>query len=117
MIKPCGPYDFLPPIRTFSLTSQSVARGEQLAREQVSGILGAGGSDISPQLSWSGFPRRHRVSRWRCPTPMCPHFLVVHAVGVEELNVSGTSTPACLDFLLFTHAIARAAVYGTFERV
>src|SRR5215467_8147852 len=56
MIKPYGPYDFMPPIRTFSLTSESLANGEQLAREQVSGILGAGGLDISPQLSWSGFP-------------------------------------------------------------
>ncbi|MER7690856.1 hypothetical protein [Streptomyces sp. NPDC097610] len=32
------------------LTQDSVADGEQLAREQVSGILGVGGSDISPQL-------------------------------------------------------------------
>src|SRR5262249_13305368 len=56
MIKPYGPYDFVPPIRTFSLTSESVANGEQLAREQVSGILGAGGSDISTPLSGSGFP-------------------------------------------------------------
>ncbi|MER5796024.1 hypothetical protein [Streptomyces sp. NPDC001980] len=60
MIKPFGPYDFMPPIRTFSLTSDSVTNGEQLAREQVSGILGAGGSDISPQLSWSGFPEATR---------------------------------------------------------
>ena len=51
MIKPYGPYDFMPRIRTFSLTSQSVANGQELAREQVSGILGAGGLDISPQLS------------------------------------------------------------------
>ena len=56
MIKPYAPYDFMPSIRTFSLTSESIANGEQLAREQVSGILGAGGLDISPQLSWSGFP-------------------------------------------------------------
>ncbi|MGW1047548.1 hypothetical protein ACWD4N_29480 [Streptomyces sp. NPDC002586] len=40
MIKPYGPYDFMPPIRTFPLASDSVANGEQLAREQVSGILG-----------------------------------------------------------------------------
>ncbi|MER6738604.1 hypothetical protein [Streptomyces puniciscabiei] len=51
-----APYDFMPPIRTFPLTFDSVANGEQLAREQVSGILGAGGWDVSPQLSWSGFP-------------------------------------------------------------
>jgi phosphatidylethanolamine-binding protein (PEBP) family uncharacterized protein len=44
------------------------------------------------------------------------YFLVVHAVDVEELEVSETSTPAYLDFLLFSHAIARATMYGTFER-
>lgn len=175
MIKPYGPYDFLPSIRTFSLTSESVADGEQLAREQVSGILGAGGSDISPQLSWSGFPEETRSFtvamfdpdvptasgfwRWavanlpasvtdlpagagdgrelsgsavtlpndagyrRYLGPATPpgngpdrYFLVVHAVDVEELEVSGTTTPAYLDFLLFSHAIARATMYGTFER-
>ncbi|MEU6772423.1 YbhB/YbcL family Raf kinase inhibitor-like protein [Streptomyces sp. NPDC046759] len=42
------------------LTSESVANGEPLALEQVSGILGAGGSDISPQLSWSGSPEETR---------------------------------------------------------
>ena len=44
------------------------------------------------------------------------YFLVVHAVGVKKLDVSETSTPAYLDFLLFSHAIARATMYGTFER-
>ncbi|MEU9544910.1 YbhB/YbcL family Raf kinase inhibitor-like protein [Streptomyces mirabilis] len=175
MIKPYGPYDFLSAIRTFSLTSASVADGESLAREQVSGILGAGGSDISPQLSWSGFPEETRsftvamfdpdvptasgfwhwavanlpasvtdlpagagdgrelpgsavtlpndagYSRYLGPaTPPGNgpdrYFLVVHAVDVEELEVSGETPPACLDFLLFSHAIARATMYGTFER-
>ncbi|WP_326569961.1 hypothetical protein OG539_42830 [Actinacidiphila glaucinigra] len=44
------------------------------------------------------------------------YFLVVHAVDVEKLDVSETTAPALMDFLLFTHAIAWAAVYGTFER-
>jgi Raf kinase inhibitor-like YbhB/YbcL family protein len=165
----------MPPIRTFSLTSESVPPGGKLAREQVSGILGAGGSDISPQLSWSGFPEETKsftVSMFDpdVPTasgfwhwavanvpatvtdlpagagdgrdlpggavtlandagyqrylgPATPpgngpdrYFLVVHAVDVEELEVSETSTPAYMDFLLFSHAIARATMYGTFER-
>lgn len=60
MIKPYGPYDFMPPIRTFSLSSESLADGGRLADAQVSGILGAGGQDVSPQLSWSGFPGETR---------------------------------------------------------
>jgi Raf kinase inhibitor-like YbhB/YbcL family protein len=50
------PYAELPRLPTFSVTSTDVADGETLPKAQVSGILGAGGEDISPQLSWSGFP-------------------------------------------------------------
>lgn len=44
------------------------------------------------------------------------YFLVVHAVDVEELEVSEATAPALMDFLLFTHAIARATMRGTYER-
>src|SRR4030081_3218818 len=50
------PYENLPPAATFSLTSSDLREGEKLAMPQVSGIFGAGGQDVSPQLSWSGFP-------------------------------------------------------------
>lgn len=50
------PYASLPQLPTFTLTSQSVTDGQSLAKPQVSGIMGAGGDDVSPQLSWSGFP-------------------------------------------------------------
>src|SRR6266516_179350 len=51
-----NPYDNLPPAASFSLTSTDLQEGEKLAIPQVSGIFGAGGEDVSPQLSWSGFP-------------------------------------------------------------
>ena len=51
-----NPYENLPPAATFSLTSTDLREGEKLAMPQVSGIFGAGGQDVSPQLSWSGFP-------------------------------------------------------------
>ena len=51
-----NPYENLPPAAFFSLTSSDLQEGEKLARPQVSGIFGAGGQDVSPQLSWSGFP-------------------------------------------------------------
>ncbi|GFG99425.1 YbhB/YbcL family Raf kinase inhibitor-like protein [Mycobacterium timonense] len=50
------PYASLPQLPTFTLTSQSVTDGQSLAKPQVSGIMGAGGEDVSPHLSWSGFP-------------------------------------------------------------
>lgn len=40
----------------FTVTSTDVADGQELSTAQLSGIFGAGGGDISPQLSWSGFP-------------------------------------------------------------
>ena len=51
-----NPYENLPPAAFFSLTSSGLKEGEKLAMPQVSGIFGAGGQDVSPQLSWSGFP-------------------------------------------------------------
>lgn len=51
-----NPYENLPSVPSFTLTSTDITDGEQLAIEQVSGIFGAGGQDVSPQLAWSGFP-------------------------------------------------------------
>jgi Raf kinase inhibitor-like YbhB/YbcL family protein len=51
-----NPYADLPDVPSFDLTSDDVADGETLAKAQVSGVFGAGGEDVSPQLSWSGAP-------------------------------------------------------------
>jgi Raf kinase inhibitor-like YbhB/YbcL family protein len=51
-----NPYRYLPHLPRFSLTSDSVTDGMPLQRPQVSGLLGAGGGDVSPHLAWSQFP-------------------------------------------------------------
>ncbi|BBY60585.1 YbhB/YbcL family Raf kinase inhibitor-like protein [Mycolicibacterium sarraceniae] len=56
MAFPYNPYEFLPELPSFTLTSTDFADGQPLKSSQVSGIMGAGGQDVSPQLSWSGFP-------------------------------------------------------------
>jgi len=67
MAFPYNPYDSLPALPSFTLTSADITDGRPIKNAQVSGIMGAGGQDLSPQLSWSGFPeadpqlRRHRV--------------------------------------------------------
>ncbi|MFD4466889.1 YbhB/YbcL family Raf kinase inhibitor-like protein [Rhodococcus sp. NPDC058505] len=51
------PYGPLPDLPTFTLTSDQVTEGGEVPADQRSGIFGVpGGKDISPQLSWSGFP-------------------------------------------------------------
>ena len=50
------PYDKIANVPAFTVTSTDVTDGEELPTAQVSGIFGAGGTDTSPQLSWSGFP-------------------------------------------------------------
>ncbi|MFI9503826.1 YbhB/YbcL family Raf kinase inhibitor-like protein [Nocardia sp. NPDC052566] len=51
-----NPYAALPELPSFTLTSADVTDGQPFGNDQVSGVFGAGGKDVSPQLSWSGFP-------------------------------------------------------------
>jgi Raf kinase inhibitor-like YbhB/YbcL family protein len=58
---PPDPYDFLPPVPAFQVTSTDLTDGEPLPQPHVSGKMGVpGGEDRSPQLSWSGFPAETR---------------------------------------------------------
>jgi Raf kinase inhibitor-like YbhB/YbcL family protein len=50
------PYTAIADVPAFQVTSTDVADDRELPTAQVSGIFGAGGEDVSPQLSWSGFP-------------------------------------------------------------
>jgi Raf kinase inhibitor-like YbhB/YbcL family protein len=176
MAFPYNPYRYLPHLPAFTLTSESVIDGQPLARDQVSGILGAGGSDISPQLTWSGFPSATEsftvsvfdpdaptaagfwhwavadlpatvtelaaragdgiglpagavtltndagLKRYVGAAPPAGHgshryFIAVHAVDVPSLVLPGSATPAFLGFQLYSHAIARALIHGTYEQI
>jgi Raf kinase inhibitor-like YbhB/YbcL family protein len=50
------PYERLPKVASFEVLSEDVRDGEQISLPHLSGIFGAGGQDLSPQLSWGGFP-------------------------------------------------------------
>ncbi len=66
------PYDSLPEIPSFTVTSTDISEGQTLPVPQVSGIFGAGGEDISPQLSWSGFPSETKSFVVTCYDPDAP---------------------------------------------
>ena len=52
-----NPYEFLPSVPSFDVTSTDVTEGETLTAQHTSGAFGMpGGEDLSPQLAWSGFP-------------------------------------------------------------
>ena len=170
-----SPYDNLPQLPTFTLTSESVTDRQPLGNDQVSGIMGAGGSDVSPQLSWSGFPAETKsfavtvydpdaptgsgfwhwavadlpvsvtelpagagdgselpggavtlandagLKRFIGAAPPAGHgphryYIAVHALPVESLELPDGATPAYLGFNLFSQAIARAVIHGTYEQ-
>ncbi|WP_026821274.1 YbhB/YbcL family Raf kinase inhibitor-like protein [Arthrobacter castelli] len=50
------PYADLPEVAGFTVTSEDITHGEELNYSQASGKMGSGGDDVSPQLSWNGFP-------------------------------------------------------------
>ncbi|MDX1886713.1 YbhB/YbcL family Raf kinase inhibitor-like protein [Mycolicibacterium sp. 120270] len=175
MAFPYNPYDHLPKLPSFTLTSESFKDGEPWSMPQVSGIMGAGGEDVSPQLSWSGFPEETKSFAVTVYDPDAPtasgfwhwavadlpasvtelpagagdgselpggavtlandasqkryigaapppghgvhrYFVVVHAVGVEKLDLPDGATPAYLGFNLFQQAIARAIIHATYEQ-
>lgn len=175
MAFPYNPYDFLPKLPTFTVTSQSFTDGQPWSQPQVSGLMGAGGEDQSPQLSWSGFPEETRSFAVTVYDPDAPtgsgfwhwavanlpgtvtelpagvgdgsslpgdaitlrndaglrrfvgaapppghghhrYIVAVHALQVEKLDVTEDSSPAYLGFNLFSQAIARALIHGTYEQ-
>ena len=62
-----NPYDLLPRVDAFSVTSDDINDGEPLRSEQV-----AAEGDTSPQLSWSGFPPETQSFVVTCFDPDAP---------------------------------------------
>jgi len=94
MTRPGDPYAFLPQVAEFSVTSKDISDGAMLPKAQVSGTMGAGGADISPQLSWTGFPEGTRSFAVTCYDPDAPTASGFWHWAVADLPVDITELPA-----------------------
>lgn len=89
------PYDELPFVPAFTVTSESVTDGAPLDAPQLSGTMGVpGGQDVSPQLAWSGFPSETESFAVTVFDPDAPTGSGFWHLALFNLPVSTTSLPA-----------------------
>lgn len=90
------PYDLLPPVPSFALVSEDVKDGEPLADTYAH--PSAGGANLSPQLSWAGFPEGTRSFVITCFDPDAPtgsgfwHWSLVNVPATVTALARGAGT-------------------------
>jgi Raf kinase inhibitor-like YbhB/YbcL family protein len=88
------PFERLPEVPSFTVSSTSVKDGQALPVAQMSGVFGvSGGRDASPQLSWSGAPAGTRSYAVTMYDPDAPTMSGFWHWAVANIPATVTSLP------------------------
>lgn len=87
------PYVTLPKVAEFALTSDTFTEGDRLPLPQIAGMIGTGGGDRSPQLSWSGAPEGTLSFALTCYDPDAPTASGFWHLAIANIPLSVTELP------------------------